>query len=276
MSSSGEICAHCPHKKVSITSTWTQTGSAESIKTTGSQTESLPTHSSKATETDKLTDLRVVTTRLNADVNGSSNAGLFSTDILEEEMPPVPNMQPDVITNAGDTNQTAASESTLSTVASTVTCMQLKIEPTTSTAIVADTPESSLLVFNDNTITTMNEGEATNSPSAQKIGLEYNIQSSSTASRDTSIQNKTSTTNIESWLPLKKRKISYVLNNTDLDTDELPMEEIYYPATPMISLAELEVFHLPMNGQFGPFKTPAKRKMPPPSNIINIIQSCTN
>lgn len=380
MSSSVEICSHCLRKEVSIASKWTQTGSSESIKTTGSQTESLPTRTSNATQTDKLTALRIVRTTLNGNVNGSSNAeGQLSIDILEREMPSVPIMQPDQIANAGDANQTVTSKSTLSTVASTAKCMHLKTGPTTSTAIVVDTrTESSLLVFNDNTTTIMNEGEGgcgptdTNSPSAQKSGLESNPQSCSSASPDSSIQIKTSTNietmttvdsciieqqysaedltfpkkstafdsdfsnspkflndavmdrclqdqdtsnigqntdrlladnsnqyqftnledfnhdsyhsyvstendDIESSLPLKKRKIPDVLNNKDSDTVVLPEQEIYYPATPMLSLAELEDLNLLRNRQFGPFKTPAERKekLPPP-NLYNPANSAPN
>ena len=65
----------------------------------------------------------------------------------------------------------------------------------------------------------------------------------------------------EMRLPLKKRKLS-IANNNESVTEELKKEEISYPATPMISKAEVEALHprkLEVNTA-RPFKTAIERK----------------
>lgn len=65
----------------------------------------------------------------------------------------------------------------------------------------------------------------------------------------------------ETRLPLKKRKVSVAQKD-----EELKKEEISYPATPMISIAEVEALHPRkiINNATRPFKTPAERKEMPP------------
>ncbi|XP_008190925.2 uncharacterized protein LOC103312333 isoform X1 [Tribolium castaneum] len=77
----------------------------------------------------------------------------------------------------------------------------------------------------------------------------------------------------ETRLPLKKRKLSVAEKN-----EEEKKEEISYPATPMISIAELEALHprkLPTNST-RPFKTPAERKEMPPLPVFCNVDSETS
>ncbi|KAJ3662883.1 hypothetical protein Zmor_007201 [Zophobas morio] len=78
----------------------------------------------------------------------------------------------------------------------------------------------------------------------------------------------------ETRLPLKKRKLS-VANKNESVTEELKKEEISYPATPMISIAEVEALH-PRKLQANaarPFKTPAERKEMPPLPVFYNVDS---
>lgn len=78
----------------------------------------------------------------------------------------------------------------------------------------------------------------------------------------------------ETRLPLKKRKLS-VANKNESVTEEQKKEEISYPATPMISIAEVEALH-PRKLQANnarPFKTPAERKEMPPLPVFYNVES---
>ncbi|KAK4877308.1 hypothetical protein RN001_009814 [Aquatica leii] len=65
-------------------------------------------------------------------------------------------------------------------------------------------------------------------------------------------------------LPLKKRRVLPKLNEANLSFKE----EISYPATPMISIAEIEALHQNTSKNTRSFKTPAERKEMPPIPFI--------
>lgn len=77
----------------------------------------------------------------------------------------------------------------------------------------------------------------------------------------------------ETCLPLKKRRVP-VSDKIALKSElKIPpyKEEISYPATPMISIAEIEVLRQNQTNTTRPFKTPAERKeMPPLPMFYNI------